>query len=153
MHAVASNVDSAIQFKGIAFDQERAQIVLQLPCDGLDIQDELVYWVLRGGRCKCMSVRYLSEAPEHELAHASDKTLEEAYNSVADVLGYHALGKASNEEVEAFRNDPGVLDTRNWELYAWTTSDDETSSCWWAANASEGDKTQTVKLICRSLSR
>ena len=76
MHAVASNVDSAIQFKGIAFDQERAQIVPQLPCDGLDIQDEPVYWVLQDGRCECWSDRYLSEAPEDELVHASDKTWE-----------------------------------------------------------------------------
>ena len=152
MHAVASNVHSAIQFKGIAFDQERAQIVLQLPCDGLDIQDEPVYWVLQDGRCECLSVRYLSEAPEDELVHATNETLEEAYNSVADVLGYHALGKASNEDVEALRNDPGTLGTRNWEHYAWTKPADETSSCWWVANASEVDKTQTAKLICRSLS-
>ena len=82
MQAVASNVHAGLQFKGIAFDQERAQIVQQLPCGGLDIQDEPVYWVFPDGQCRCWSVRDLAEAREDQLVNADEDFLEQAYTSV-----------------------------------------------------------------------
>ena len=83
MEAVAKNVREGVRFMGLAFQQERAQLVLQLPDDGVDIQNEPVYWMLPDGRCKSWSVRDLASAPEHELVHVSEETLNHAYDLVA----------------------------------------------------------------------
>ena len=115
MHAVAANVHSGIQYKGIAFGQERAQILLQVPRDGLDIQEEPVYWVLPDGRCECWSVSELAEARDDELHQECEGELTNAYKSIAQAFGYHSLGTASNEDLEAFRNDPGTLENCHWD--------------------------------------
>ena len=83
MHAVAANVHSGTQYKGIVFDQERAKIILQVPRDGLDIQEEPVYWVLPDGRCECWSVQELAEAHEDDILHARDGQADDAYNNIA----------------------------------------------------------------------
>ena len=76
MKAVAANVHQGVQFKGIAYDQERAAIVEQLPHEGVDVQDEPLYWVLPDGRCECWSVRKLEEAQPEELLHTSAASQE-----------------------------------------------------------------------------
>ncbi len=98
-----------------------------------------------------MSVADLAESTPDQVVHAGEDTKEEAYLAVAEELGYIALGKASNEDVEAFRTDPGTVEARQWARHTWEKPPDETSSCWWVANAAEKDQTQEVKLICRSL--
>ena len=60
--------------------------------------------------------------------------MDEAYQSVAKEFGYHVLGKAAEEDLQAFRGDMGTLEGRHWDLYKWTKPVDETSSCWWVAN-------------------
>ena len=52
---------------------------------------------------------------------------------------------------DAFRAEPGALRDHFWEKYSWTKPVDETATCWWVANAAEVDKTQIVKLKCRSV--
>jgi len=151
MKAVAANLHDGVQFKGVAYDQERAAIVEHLPNEGVDIQDEPLYWVLPDGRCECWTVRKLHAAQPDELVHTSEETVDEAYQFVAKAFGYEILGKASDEHIDAFRAEPGTLRDRFWEKYSWTKPVDETASCWWLANAAEADKTQTVKLKCRSV--
>ena len=109
MRSVAANVHPGVQFKGTAYDQERAAIVEQLPHEGVDVQDEPLYWVLPDGRCECWSVRKLQEAQPDELLHASEDTLEEAYTAVAEQFGYEILGKASDEHIDALRAEPAHL--------------------------------------------
>ena len=134
MKAVAANVHAGVQFKGVAYDQERASIVEHLPHEGVDIQDEPLFWVLPDGRCECWSVRRLHEALPDMLVHASDDTLDEAYNHVADAFGYEILGKASDEDIDALRAEPGRLRDKFWEKYSWTRPVDESVSCWWVAS-------------------
>jgi len=151
MEAVAARVHEGIQFKGVAFEQERAQLLLQLPSDGVDIQDEPVYWVLPDGSCKSWSVRYLANAADDELVHATAKTLQKAYHYVAQELGYHTLGMASDEEIAALVAEPGALKDESWNRFTWHRPIDETCPCWWVANGTDQDQSADAKLICRSL--
>ena len=54
----------------------------------------------------------------HEVAEG---TVDEAYKNVADAFGYEILGKASDEDIDAFRAEPGTLRDRFWEKYAFQT--------------------------------
>ena len=54
-------------------------------------------------------------------------------------------------ELEEFRAQPGTLEQGHWKRVAWTQPLDECLPCWFLANASETDRTQEVKLVCRSL--
>ena len=92
-NAVASNVRKGIQFKGIAYESERPTILEQLPCGGVDVQDEPVFWTLHDGRVVCWSVRDLSKAKE-DLEPADSL---ERYKAVAKELGYDVLGRAMDE--------------------------------------------------------
>ena len=53
--------------------------------------------------------------------------------------------------------DPGTVAERRWENLNWQRPADETSPCWWLANAAaakaadEEDQEAPVKLVCRSL--
>ena len=84
-NAVASNVRKGIQFKGIAYENERPNIIPQLPCGGADIQDGPVYWTLHDGRVVCWSVRRLAEAKDEDLEPADSI---ERYKAMAKELGY-----------------------------------------------------------------
>ena len=148
MSALASNVHENIEFKGVAFDGERPQLVLQLPNDGVDVQDEMAHWTLPDGRCVCMNAWQIADLREDQLV-AEDS--EEAYRAVAQQLGYDCLGKAPDAELAVFRESPGTLQERVWERCPWARPPDETASCWWIANAADQDRTQLVKLVCRSL--
>ena len=82
----------------------------------------------------------------------------DAYLAVARELGYDALGKPENDEAfEEYRLDPGNVRERKWELLNWQRPADETSPCWWLANAAaakaadEEEQDSPVKLVCRSL--
>ena len=92
-----------------------------------------------------------SGARDDMLHHAKEGHLDEAYQSIAKEFGYHTSGKASEEDVQAFRDDLGTLESHHWDRYDWTKPVDETSACWWVANLSDVDKKQAVKLVCRSL--
>jgi len=48
MDAVAGNVSENVKFKGIAYESENPAILRRVPGDGLDKQDEKVYWTLPG---------------------------------------------------------------------------------------------------------
>ena len=124
MDEVGKNVRDGVLFVGIAFEQvERAQLVRQLPNDGLDSQDAPVHWVLPDGRCISWSVRYLATAREDELVHVSAKTRDEAYNLVAKVLGYETLGMALDDDVAALRAEPGALQDQAWNRFKWHRPD------------------------------
>ena len=84
-NAVASNVREGIEFKGVAYESERPNVIPQLPCGGEDIQDEPVYWTLHDGRVVCWSVRRLAEAKDEDLEPADSI---ERYKAVAKELGY-----------------------------------------------------------------
>ena len=70
---------------------------------------------------------------------------------MAKECDYFVLGKASDEHINALRAEPGMLRDKFWEKCSWTRPLDETSTCWWVANARDVDKLQKVKLICKSL--
>ena len=88
MSALASNVNENIEFKGVAFDGERPQLMVQLPNDGIDIQDEAVHWTLPDGRCVCMSARQLADLQEDQLV--ADDT---------EAVSYTHLTLPTNREV------------------------------------------------------
>lgn len=148
MSALASNVHEKIEFKGVAFDGERPQLMLQLPNDGVDVQDEMAHWTLPDGRCVCLSARQLADLQEDQFF---EEDAEEAYRAVAQQLGYDCLGKAPDAELAVFRESPGSLRERVWERCPWAMPPDETASCWWIANAADPDRDQQIKLVCRSL--
>ena len=46
---------------------------------------------------------------------------------------------------------PGTLEQRHWERVAWEEPVDESIATWLLANASDTDRTQDAKFVCRSL--
>eukprot|EP00973_Karenia_brevis_P096384 12431531-Karenia_brevis.AAC.1 len=148
MHSVAKNIHEGVQYKGIVFEGDDYQFILEVPNNGIDIQEEPAHWILPSGQSICTSVRQIAEIQKDQLFANNE---EEAYREIAQMMGYHALGHACDSDLEAFRENPGTLSEKVWERCPWTKPADETASCWWVANAAETDKTQKVKLICRSL--
>ena len=57
----------------------------------------------------------LYEANPDQIVQVAEGTVDEAYNYVADAFGYEILGKASDEDIDAFRAEPGALRDRFWE--------------------------------------
>ena len=152
--ALGEAVHEGIEFKGIAYESEAPTLLKQLPNGGVDCQDEKVYWTMPDGRCVSYSLRELSYLRDDDLAPQDS---HESYLAVAKELGYDALGKPENDEAfEEYRLDPGTVTERRWELINWQRPENETSPCWWVANASDAkaaDEEQQeapVKLVCRS---
>ena len=101
LETVATSKREGIEFKGVCFESDRAEIVLQLPDAGVDIQaenktnqiripiyyisfvrqEEPLYWTLPDGRCECWSLRELANAPDDVLA---DEDTEEAFTILAN---------------------------------------------------------------------
>ena len=54
-------------------------------------------------------------------------------------------------ELEELRAEPGTLEQRHWERVAWEEPVDETMPTWFLANASDTDRTQEAKFVCRAL--
>ena len=149
VEALAKALHEHVEFKGIAYEGERNQLVRHLPHGGVDCQDDPLYWTLPDGRCVCQSLRELASMRDDELAPQES---HDAYVAVAEQLGYDALGRPENEEAfEEFRLDPGNISGRRWSLLNWLRPADETASCWWVANAAEIEGEAPVKLVCRSL--
>ena len=68
------------------------------------------------------------------------------------MLSAEVLGKAMDDtELEELRAEPGTLEQRHWERVAWEEPVDETMPTWFLANASETDRTQEAKFVCRPL--
>jgi len=68
------------------------------------------------------------------------------------MLCSEVLGKAMDDaELEELRAEPGTLEQRHWERVAWEEPVDESFLTWFLANASENDKSQEAKFVCRSL--
>ena len=68
------------------------------------------------------------------------------------MLCAEVLGKAMDEaELEELRAEPGTLEQRHWERVAWEEPVDESIQIWFLANATENDRTQEAKFVCRSL--
>ncbi len=68
------------------------------------------------------------------------------------MLCAEVLGKAMDDtELEELRAEPGTLEQRHWERVAWEEPVDETIATWFLANASETDRTQEAKFVCRAL--
>jgi len=53
--------------------------------------------------------------------------------------------------MDAYREAPGTLEERLWRREKWDWPENEAIACWWIANYGAEDKTQEVKLVCRSL--
>ena len=86
MKHVGANVHSAIQFKGVVFDNgDRADFRVQVPNGGVNIHHEPVYWSMPDGRVVCLSLLELKEKREDELFEES--STHEAYRAVAKELG------------------------------------------------------------------
>lgn len=105
--AVAELKRPGAKYVGICFESERPQILPHLPDGGLDIQDELVYWVLPGGKSVCMSLRDFARAPDDELAPVDS---DEAYIAIGREMGYVVLGCAPEADVSDFREEVGILE-------------------------------------------
>ena len=148
MVALGRNIHNKIEFKGVVFDGEHPQLVLELPGDGLDIQDENCHWVLLDGRCVVMSARQMANIRDDQL---EEDDCHEAYRAVGREFGYDSLGQTGDAMISTLKENPGTLQERIWERCPWTGPANETESCWWIANASEIDKSQELKLVCKSL--
>ena len=148
MSVLGSNIHEKIAFKGVAFAGECPQLVLELPNNGLDVQDELCHWTMPDGRCVTMSARQMANLREDQFV---EEESDEAYRAVAQEFGYDVLGKATEADVATLKDNLGTLQERFWERCQWTRPATETESCWWIANASEVDRSQRLKLVCKSL--
>ena len=149
LKAVAANTHPGIIFKGIVQDSERPDIKNMLPNEGVDVLDEPFYWALPDGRIVCWSVRELARKRSDELFL---ENVHDAYLEIAKEVGYDVLGKPLCEhEFELFRQDVGVLEERRWKSLEWEPPTDESAPCWFVANDASLDKTEAVKLVCRSL--
>ena len=149
LKAVATNTHPGILFKGIVLDAERPDIKSMIPNQGVDILNEPFYWSLPDGRVVCWSVMELAQKHNDELFL---EDVHEAYLEIAKDVGYDVLGKPICEnEFEQFRADVGVLEERRWKQLEWESPVDENCPCWFVANSASPDKTETVKIVCRSL--
>ena len=153
--ALGKAVHEGIEFRGIAFEGDAPKLLKQMPNGGVDCQDIPVYWTLPDGRCVSYSLREMANLRDDDIAPQDS---HDAYLAVAKELGYDALGKPENDEAfEEYRLDPGTVTERRWENLNWQRPADETSPCWWLANAAaakaadEEDQEAPVKLVCRSL--
>ncbi|MDP6676207.1 MAG: hypothetical protein QGI29_01450 [Pirellulales bacterium] len=149
---VASAVKPGAQYKGIVFDHDRPDAEMQLPCDGVDIQNEVVYWVLpgQGGRCIRKSVWDFSKLPAHELAEIDS---DDAYKLIGNAFKFDVLGVAGPEDIATLRQDPGTLADRNWESVEWSLPDTELTPCFWLTNRGDDDTQATAKFCWSSLER
>ena len=109
MQAVADNVRAGIVYKGIAYESERPDLVLELPNDGIDVQRETAHWVLPDGRCVAWTVLELAEKRPDEL---EDPTARELYFAIGKELDCYPLGTLPDEHLEAYREAPGTLEER-----------------------------------------
>ena len=153
--ALGKAVHEAIDSQGVAFEGDAPKLLKQMPNGGVDCQDIPVYWTLPDGRCVSYSLREMANLRDDDIAPQDS---HDAYLAVAKELGYDALGKPENDEAfEEYRLDPGTVTERRWENLNWQRPADETSPCWWLANAAaakaadEEDQEAPVKLVCRSL--
>ena len=152
MRSVANEVKAGSQYKGIVFDHDRPDTEMQLPCNGVDIQNEVVYWVLpgKGGRCIRKSVWDFSKLPSHELAEIDSC---EAYRQIGNAFKYDGLGVAKPDDIANLRQNPGTLSDRNWENVDWTHPETELTPCCWITNRWDNDTQATPKFLWSSLER
>ena len=81
-------------YSGVCYENpERPELHKKLPSDGVDIQNERVYWDLACGKSVCMSLVELKHASEEDLAADG----EDAYRAVGGVLGYYIAGTPCHE--------------------------------------------------------
>ena len=133
MQEVAQNVHPDIEYIGLAFDLDRADFQLQLPHEGVDIQNSPVYWRLPDGRAVQCSVKQLTEKAADELI---DPHAHELYEEVGKQIGQHPLGTLPDEVVDAFRDNAGTLAERLDKRLDWKLPESETDSCWYCYSAS-----------------
>ena len=103
MDAFAGKKLPGMRYAGVVYDHgERPELIRQLPNDGVDIQDERVYWdlPLPGGGCICKCLLELLVAQKHELA-----VEEDAYRLVAAQVGFDVAGVPDSEEDSALFDD------------------------------------------------
>ena len=131
---------------------ERPEIIQDLPKGGVDIQDVPLFWDLPSGRCSSYSILQLRSLPEDEfLPYDSDEVyLDMAKQFRFDVLGIVA-GDQPDKDFAEFREDVGTLHDERWKTLTWRRPDKESSPCWWLVNPCDDDRTQTPKLLSRSL--
>ena len=147
-----------LKWKGTAYrgfcneNDERPELRLDVPKDGLDIQHEPVYWDLPCGRTICCSPLQFIDMRDDELMPMDS---DGAYAEIASLFGFDALGVVDGEKPEQlfanFREDVGTLADERWKQLAWKIPSSESSPCWWLVNATEPDKAQPPKLLSRSL--
>ena len=115
-------------YRWVTFDNlERPELYEQLPNGGLDIQHHPLYWVLPCGRCVCMSLRGMFLAkPDQLMPHNSG----EAYREIASELHFDVLGVAKEEDLNAFKEEPGTLADEKWFTFEWAFPETEASPCW-----------------------
>ena len=89
MNAVAKNVQDGCEFAGIVFENAELALQKSLPNDGIDLQDEPVYWTMSNGQTLCRSVRQLARAKADELTEGDPSA---SYASIAQEFNYHCLG-------------------------------------------------------------
>jgi len=109
MQAVANNVLNGIAYKGIAYEGDRPNIMLDLPNGGVDVQKEVVQWVLPDGRCVAWTVAELAQKRPDEL---TDPKARAAYFAIGEEVEYYPLGVLPDEVLDAYRDAPGTLEER-----------------------------------------
>ena len=141
--------------RGVCYDNpERPEILRQLPNE-TDIQNEQFWWDRPNGSCICASLLELRDKTGDMMSKEGDP---DAYERVADQLGYDTVGvPASDEDDLQFSEyrqsgDLGLLSERRWEReIAWAKPKKESAICWFVANAGVEDEEVQPKFLSRSL--
>ena len=151
MQAVAEVTQPGCEFVGVAYDNKNVDVQRALPNDGVDLQEEPVYWLMPSGRTQCWSVKHLAEATGDQLAEGDP---DKEYETVAEKWGYHCLGMPVNDgDLADLLDDPGTLKDQRWAGVVWTLPKSELARCWWILNVDDAvEKPEERPLIkCRSL--
>eukprot|EP00973_Karenia_brevis_P043059 5962173-Karenia_brevis.AAC.1 len=113
----------------MALEGERPSYLREVPKDGIDVQDEPVYWVLPKGRCACWSVRQLAAADPTDLTHPQTK---EAYEYASEKLNLCCLGAVEKDKLAEFFSDLGTIADGRWKkLGGACLPANERAPCWW----------------------
>ena len=137
LNALADIKRPGTRFAGVCYENsERADIKLEVPKSGYEIQEDQLFWDFPNGVCKQCSPKELRDMHDYEFTK-EDTT--EAYEDIADQMKYRALGIPTDEKadiIEQFKEDLGTLASENWKKYEWRKPDKDidTVSCFTCVN-------------------
>ena len=125
LNALADIKHPGTRFAGVCYENtERADLKLEVPKSGFEIQEDQLFWDLPNGVCKQCSLKELRDAQDYEF---NKQDTVEAYRDIAEQMKYDVLGIPQDEKadhvIEQFQEDLGTLASQNWKKYQWRKPD------------------------------